>query len=75
VNGWAHAHPVAWSIVAGVVFAVVSFLASAAFGSRDVTTLGADLAGGLIFGLVTWIATRYRLHRRLRRTGDAGSWR
>lgn len=60
-----------WSVVIGLVFAIVSFLASAAFGSRDVTTLGADVAGGAIFGLVTWIVSRYRLHRRLRGPGDS----
>jgi hypothetical protein len=57
---------VAWSVVAGLVFAVASFLASAAFGTRDVTTLEADLAGGAIFGLVTWIVSRSRLSWRRR---------
>lgn len=66
LNGWAHADRLAWSVVIGVVFALASFVASVAFGSRDVTTLVADLAGGAIFGLVVWIAGRYRLSSRRR---------
>jgi hypothetical protein len=61
LNGWAHAHPVAWSVAIGAVFAGASFAASVAFGSRSVTALVVDLAGGAIFGLLVWITARYRL--------------
>jgi hypothetical protein len=55
-----------WGGVVGLVFAIASYLASAAFGSRDVTTLEADIAGGVTFGLVTWITTRLRISSRRR---------
>src|ERR1700689_5853133 len=43
LHGWTRAHPVLWSAVIGLVFALASYLASAALGSRDVTTLEADI--------------------------------
>jgi hypothetical protein len=65
VNRWANDHPVGWGVAAAVLFAGVSFGASAAWDAAGTTTLVADGCGGAVFGALIGVMTRRRRRRRL----------
>ena len=65
MNRWAYAHPVGWGVATAVLFAGISFGASALWHAAGTTTLVADLCGGTVFGTITGVMTRRRRDRRL----------
>jgi hypothetical protein len=63
INAWTYAHPAAWGAIMGLGFAAATFLANLAMGSKGAMYVVSAVIGGVVFGTLTFLGTRWKRRR------------